>query len=94
MSKTDITITLGSPVFSDPAPAALARSGDLVAAWTTALAKGPAEAARDTSGDFAVGLTDAAGRVFLAVDRFAVRTLCYRVVDGELRFAAARRRTG
>ena len=88
MSKTNNPIALGSPVFSSSAPAALARSGDFVGAWIAALANGPAEAARDAVGDFAVGLTDAAGRVFLAVDRFAVRTLCCRVVDGELRFAA------
>ena len=88
MPHNNTNFALGSPVFSDPALAALVRPGDSLAAWTAALAQGPAEAARGVSGDFAVGLTDAAGRVFLAVDRFAVRTLCYRLVDGELRFAA------
>ncbi len=39
------------------------------------------------SGDFAVGVRDMAGRTSLAVDRFAIRTLCYRVVDGELLFS-------
>ena len=39
-------------------------------------------------GDFAVGLRDAQGRGFLAVDRFGMRTLCYRIVGGQLRFAA------
>ena len=88
MSNHNNALTLGSPEFSDPALAALMRSGGALAAWTAALAQGPAEAARGASGDFAVGLTDAAGRVFLAVDRFAVRSLCYRLVDGQLRFAA------
>jgi asparagine synthase (glutamine-hydrolysing) len=40
------------------------------------------------TGDFAVGLHDAAlDRTFLAVDRFAVRTLCFRVVGKSLQFA-------
>lgn len=44
--------------------------------------------ARRMKGDFAVGISDKAqGRAFLAVDRFAVQTLCYRVQEGELRFA-------
>lgn len=45
-------------------------------------------AASGVSGDFAVGLRDGNGRTFLAVDRFAIRTLCYRVDQGKLRFAA------
>lgn len=88
MPHNNNPIALGSPAFSDPHLAALASSGDVLAAWQAALARGPAEAARGASGDFAVGLADSSGRVFLAVDRFAVRTLCYRVVDGKLRFAA------
>ena len=39
-------------------------------------------------GDFAVGLRLPDGRVFLAVDRFAVHSLCYRVVGNQIRFAA------
>ena len=39
-------------------------------------------------GDFAVALADAgSGRAYLAVDRFSIRTLCYRVRDGQLWFA-------
>ena len=80
-------LTVGSPVFADPALAALVRAGNLLGAWSAALqAHGPAAAAA-VSGDFAVALRDPSGRVFLAVDRFAVRTLCYRIVDGQLRFA-------
>ncbi|MEP6587731.1 MAG: asparagine synthase C-terminal domain-containing protein [Polaromonas sp.] len=35
-----------------------------------------------------MGLREPGGRTFLAVDRFAIQTLCYRVVDGQLRFSA------
>ena len=88
MSNNNNALTLGSPVFSDPALNALVRKGDAHAAWAAALTKGPAAAARGATGDFAVGMTDASGRVFMAVDRFAVRTLCYRIVNGQLHFAA------
>jgi asparagine synthase (glutamine-hydrolysing) len=39
-------------------------------------------------GAFAVGCDDAkSGHTAIAVDRFSMRTLCYRIVDGQLRFA-------
>jgi asparagine synthase (glutamine-hydrolysing) len=40
------------------------------------------------TGPFALAQHDAAsGRTLLAVDRFAMRTLCYRLADGRLRYA-------
>ena len=75
----------GSPRFSaldlcslgpNPAPQAL---------WGRLLADGQLD---KLQGDFAVGLRGADGVSWLAVDRFGVQTLCYRVVDGELRFAS------
>ena len=82
------TLTLGSPRFGDTRLASLARTQGDAAAWQAALAQGATAAAASADGDFAVGLTDAAGRCFLAVDRFAIRTLCYRVIEGRLHFAA------
>ena len=99
-AHTQANLTQGSPRFSDPALAALARSGDVLAAWRIAggdTSHGTRESAGASSiekalhgiaGDFAVGLAGPAGRCFLAVDRFAIRTLCYRVDHGQLRFAA------
>ena len=40
------------------------------------------------SGDFAVAQREPGGRTFMAVDRFAIQSLCYRQVDGAIRFAA------
>ena len=88
MSLTPSSLVLGSPLFADSRLAALARTGGAVAAWQAAVAESPATAALQASGDFAVALQEASGRTFLAVDRFAVRSLCYRVKDGQLRFAA------
>ena len=55
--------------------------------WLQALAADLDAGLQSVSGDFAVGITLPSGKVVLAVDRFAVRTLCYRVQDGALRFA-------
>ena len=78
----------GRPRFTDPSLAALAREQGDLAAWRQALAHGPAaRAAAQAEGPFAVAIDDGAGRCFLAVDRFAVHSLCYRVIDGRLHFA-------
>jgi asparagine synthase (glutamine-hydrolysing) len=88
MPATDLSLTLGSPRFSDARLAGLANSQGALAAWHEAVAKDAIKAAIGVTGDFAVGLREPSGRTFLAVDRFAIHTLCYRVVDGQLRFAA------
>ncbi|MBS0593674.1 MAG: asparagine synthase, partial [Proteobacteria bacterium] len=83
----------GSPRFAGARLAGIAAAQGALAAWRAALAEaapgpeGAAAVAGAVGGDFAVGLTDAAGRGFLAVDRFAIRTLCWRVIDGRLHFA-------
>jgi len=81
-------LTLGTPRFRENRLASLARTQGDAAAWQVAWAEGAATAATSADGDFAVGLNDDTGRTFLAVDRFAVRTLCYRVIDGQLHFAS------
>ena len=81
------TLSLGAPRFHDAGLAELAREQGAAAAWRAALAQGAERAAASADGDFAVGLTDDSGRTFMAIDRFAVRTLCYRVIAGQLHFA-------
>ena len=81
------SLTLGSPRFTDSRLAGLSRDQGSATAWQAALATGAARAAAAVEGDFAVGLIDSAGRTFLAVDRFAICTLCYRLIDGRLHFA-------
>ena len=66
----------------------MVQSGDVSSAWRAALQGAPESAAQGVTGDFAVGLREPGGRIFLAVDRFAVRSLCYRVDNGQMRFAA------
>ncbi len=81
-------VASGAPRFTDADLSRIGREQGVAAAWQAALARGAAQAAAGVTGDFAVGITDAAGRTFLAVDRFAIRTLCYRLIDGRLHFAA------
>ena len=81
-------LATGQPRFTDEAAAQLARQAGTVAAWHSLWARcGAARAAAGVTGDFAVGLHDGRGRGFMAVDRFAMRTLCWRVIDGQLHFA-------
>lgn len=88
MAAPDTVLALGAPRFADTALQALAAGADAAAAWQAAWARGDAAAvAGGAEGPFAIGLRDARGHAFLAVDRFAERTLCWRVVNGELHFA-------
>ncbi len=88
MPVTDSSLALGSPHFSDTRLAGLASTQGHLVAWREAVGKDADKAAIGVTGDFAVGLHEPGGRSFLAVDRFAIHTLCYQVVDGQLRFAA------
>ena len=80
----DDALVVGAVRFSDAALAKCLLEHGAAAAWRMALAQGPASAAAQTKGEFAIALREPSGRAFLAVDRFATRTLCYRVVDGRL----------
>lgn len=68
--------------------ASVAHTQGTLTAWRAAANACARNAAAGVTGDFAVGLMEPSGRIFLAVDRFAIRSLCYRVIDGQLHFAA------
>lgn len=83
-------ICRGTPRFGDAALAAIAARDGAQAAWRHVVASGTEAAMRAaaaTGGAFSVGLCDERGSAFLAVDRFAIETLCYRIVDGVLHMA-------
>lgn len=80
-------VCIGRPRFTDSALAATAaREGD-AAAWRQAFADHGSQAPSGVAGDFAIAMHDGHGRAFLAIDRFAIRTLCYRQMGAELVFA-------
>ena len=81
----EFDLSLGNPWPGSKHPLSLAAN---IQAWREAVsAMGPKLAAESTKGEFAVGLTTPDGGTFLAVDRFAQHSLCYRIVDGNLAFA-------
>ena len=85
MTLTNNRLCLGSPRVAGQTPLA----GDMAAIWANLLDRhGPAGASAQVQGDFAVALTRPDGSVFMAVDRFAVRTLCYRIDGGQIRVAS------
>lgn len=93
-SRTDLggpvqeaALVLGHPRFGPPELSLLA-AGSVEDAWRRAFALHGSLAALHVEGDFAVGLREPGGRAFLAVDRFAIRSMCYGVKNGQLLFAA------
>jgi asparagine synthase (glutamine-hydrolysing) len=70
--------------FTDPALARIADDRGLGAAWEEGFRRHGCDVVHRVEGDFAVALTDAQGRRFLAVDRFAIHPLCYAMRDGAL----------
>ena len=87
MPEMQSSLSLGSPRFSDARLVNLASKQGPLAAWQDAITRGAAHAAAGVTGEFAVGLRDPHGRTFMAVDRFSIHSLCYRVVNGQMRFA-------
>ena len=78
------TLSLGTPRFNPPELAAVAANEGVEAAWQLAYARFGAHAPLHVDGDFAVALRDDDGRIFAAVDRFAVRPLCFRREGDEI----------
>ena len=82
-----VPIVFGAPKFRDPACAEIARTQGAVSAWQAALRSNPPAGLLQVDGAFAVALPLEAGRVLLAVDRFAIQSLCWTVRNGVLRYA-------
>ncbi|CAN5732021.1 asparagine synthase (glutamine-hydrolyzing) [soil metagenome] len=78
----------GNAQFSDsPTAGSTGQSNSTEAQWRRLFGQHGIQAPSKVFGDFSVGFVDAEGRVFLAVDRFGVRSMCYRISDGQLLFA-------
>jgi asparagine synthase (glutamine-hydrolysing) len=75
----------GAPRFDDGAAVhdATAAHGN----WLRLLAAHGPQAAARVTGEFAVAVREPSGRCFMAVDRFASHSLCYRLQNGELQFS-------
>lgn len=61
--------------------------GNAKSVWLAAYTQYGTDAPKAAKGAFSVMIAWPDGKVFCAVDRFSIHSLCYRVVDGELRVA-------
>lgn len=80
-------LVLGKPRFNDSRLSQTATRDGILAAWQQAFQIFGTKAPGGVSGDFSVAFREPNGRVFLAIDRFAIRTLCYRQMGEQLLFA-------
>ena len=87
MELSQSSLVLGKPRFLDADLQQLAAAEGVVAAWKKGFERHKTNAPNSVAGDFAVAVQTADDGVFMAVDRFATRTLCYRNVGGWLLFA-------
>jgi len=87
MKSSLLELNEGHPVFPTGELNELARNQGSMAAWKHLLATGGAQVLADVSGEFAIAFSDERGRIFLAVDRFAISSLCYRVDGQTISFA-------
>src|SRR5690242_16578915 len=83
-----IAIACGNPTFKTAALAQASAARGRAAAWLELFDRAGERAAESVGGNFAVVVLEpAAQRAYLAVDRFAVNTLCYCVEGSRLSFA-------
>lgn len=59
-----------------------------MAAWRQGFTELGTRVAATAEGDFAVAFDTPDGGSFLAIDKFAIHSLCYRVVDGRLKYSS------
>lgn len=86
MPSTDF-LCFGQPSLPSDGPATKAAPLDR-SGWLQRLERlGPAGACAGVHGSFGVGLRDDVGRVFLGVDPFAGRSMCWREVGATVQFA-------
>jgi asparagine synthase (glutamine-hydrolysing) len=81
------SLVLGKSRFNDSSLKQTASREGVETAWRQAFQRFGTKAPEQVSGDFSVALRLPDGRTFLAIDRFAIRSLCYRQVGNHLLFA-------
>lgn len=78
---------IGRPSFEGSALKRLAEERGELNAWIEAFHNQGVNAPNGVRGDFSITLVEPSGRVYFAVDRFAIHPLCYQIKDGQLRVA-------
>ncbi len=83
----NIRITVSGTIPQTPSDQATDHNVKPAARWLAAYAQHGVNAPLAVKGAFSVVIAWPDGKVFCAVDRFSVHSLCYRVANGELRVA-------
>lgn len=84
-----MTLILGTPRFGDAELCRTSQQLGDAAAWTAWAARVDCEGdLAEIGGGFAIAQPAPGNRMLLAVDRFGIETLCFRVQGGQLRVAA------
>ena len=86
MSMLQKSLFTGSPRFN-AAGQAQSNPLSIEGRWLQLIASNPISQLARVEGPFALGLRLEDGTVWLAVDRFGMETLCYRVIEGQLQFS-------
>jgi asparagine synthase (glutamine-hydrolysing) len=79
-----VTLCQGHPRFKDTDLHALAARDGNETAWVAAFERYGNAAPAHVENNFAIGLRLASGGTFIAIDRFAIQTLCYRTSGNDL----------
>ncbi|PKO35775.1 MAG: asparagine synthase [Betaproteobacteria bacterium HGW-Betaproteobacteria-7] len=87
MTPSSNSLIIGKPRFLDEDLEKLAASQGALAAWQAAYGRYGIQTPNHVAGDYAIAFQTPDGGVFMAVDKFAVRSLCYRHKDRQLSFA-------
>ena len=80
-------LLIGHPRFIDTELGQIAEREGQHRAWQILFSQPRFDLATCVAGDFAVAVRLPDGSVAMAVDRFAIHSLCYRIAQGELQFA-------
>lgn len=80
-------LAVGKPRFVDTQPARTVGQEEALSVWRQVFRVMGVRAPESVSGDFAVAFREPDGKTFLAIDRFAIHSLCYRQVGNQMLFA-------
>ena len=87
---TALALFLGHPRFQERDLTEISRTQGIESAWREAFRRHGPQAPKHVQGDFAVVFSPEPGKTFMAVDRFARRSLCYRIENSLTLHVAAR----
>jgi asparagine synthase (glutamine-hydrolysing) len=87
---TALALFFGHPRFQEPDLSEISRIQGVESAWREAYRRHGPQAPNQVQGDFAVAFSPEPGKTFMAVDRFARHSLCYRVENASILQVAAR----